>query len=227
MLMNRKNLLFFMFIASILSSCAPSYIPNKINAPLLTSIGEFKGSISTGTSGVDPQVAYALSNHLGLMINGSFASSNDTSEAYEKHQFVEIGAGYFANMGSPQFFYEIYGGMGYGKLESKEKNNLFNSRAKTNNTRLFVQSTIGYVSKNIECGVSNRFVAANLNESSSEKTCVFYEPALTCKLGFRLLKAVFQFGVSLPLTNVPSHEPFIASLGLEVQLGKKKSAKNN
>lgn len=223
--MNLKAVWPCILIVSALSSCAPSYIPNKINAPLLTSKGEFKGGISTGSSGIDPQFAYAVSSHIALMLNGSFATTNDTSDTYEKHQFAEIGVGYFSEMGSPNFYYEVYGGIGCGSLESKDKTDLFSSRANVHNTRLFIQSNIGYVSRNFECGISNRIVAANIKEMASTKSCTYYEPAFTFKAGCRSLKAVFQIGVSLPLTDSPSYEPIISSIGLEVKLGNKN--KNN
>jgi phosphoserine phosphatase len=66
-------------ILALLNSCATAYIPNTVNTPLLTNRKEFQAAIYAGTSGFDPQLTYAVSDHIGIMLNGSFA--NVTSDS--------------------------------------------------------------------------------------------------------------------------------------------------
>jgi len=55
------------FIILIINGCAPAYVPNVINTPLLSNKGEIQTSIHTGIAGFDPQFAYAITDHIGFM----------------------------------------------------------------------------------------------------------------------------------------------------------------
>ncbi|HRC89903.1 MAG TPA: hypothetical protein PK910_07795, partial [Bacteroidales bacterium] len=84
------------FVALIINSCAPAYVPNVLNAPMLTNKNEVQAAVYIGTSGFDPQIAWAPTNHIGVMANASFMNStSDSTENYHKHNFFEFGAGYY------------------------------------------------------------------------------------------------------------------------------------
>jgi hypothetical protein len=55
-----------------LTSCAPAYVPNALNTPLFNNKGEIHIAANTGISGFDPQLAYAVTDNIGVMVNGSF-----------------------------------------------------------------------------------------------------------------------------------------------------------
>ncbi|MBL0145210.1 MAG: hypothetical protein IPP48_05125 [Chitinophagaceae bacterium] len=83
-------------IIIIHQACSPKYVPNVINVPLLSKKGEVHATVNGGISGFDPQVAVAVSNHIGVIANGSFANEiQNNGKDFHKHSFAEIGAGYF------------------------------------------------------------------------------------------------------------------------------------
>jgi hypothetical protein len=207
----------------ILNSCAPAYVPSVVNAPLLTNQGEVQVAIHTGTAGVDPQFAWALSNHVGVMLNGSFANNtSDTTNNFHKHKFVEIGSGYYTNFGTRGKF-ETFGGVGFGSIQAEYDNNLWVSRSDVEYTRFFIQPTVGFTTKVFDGGFSSRFVLVNLHQESGSNTGCFMEPALTGKFGYDHIKAVMQLGLSIPLNsnNVSfDYFPVLFSVGIQGNFGK-------
>src|SRR6056297_213766 len=115
---NKRFQKFFLLLPlGFLFSCSPEYIPNMANSPMFSNKGEFQANIATGTSNFDAQAAYAITDHIGIMVNGSYGNeTNDTTDDYHKHSFIEGGLGYFENLGE-SLRYEIYGGYGIGKTE--------------------------------------------------------------------------------------------------------------
>jgi hypothetical protein len=211
-------------ITLIASSCAPAYIPNVVNAPLLSNKGEFQAAVYTGTSGFDPQFAYAISDHVGLMLNGSFADrTSDSTDNYHKHQFIEIGSGYYTKIGTTGRF-ETFGGIGYGKVRVKDDNDLWLAHSDVNSIRLFIQPAIGATSEVFDGNFAMRFVFLDLYQGSDKGTGFFAEPVLTGKVGFKYVKAVLQMGISLRVfsssMNDFNYQPFIFSIGLQADLNK-------
>jgi len=206
-----------------MSSCAPAYVPNVINAPMLTNKGEVQASLHAGTSGVDPQFAYAISNHIGVMLNGSFGNNtSDTTDNFHKHQFLELGTGYYTHFGTRMKF-ETFGGVGFGKLQAEYNNEMWVSRSDVNCTRFFIQPTIGFTTKIFDAGISSRFVMIDLHQESGKDKGFFVEPVLTSKLGYDHLKAVMQIGFSYPLNSDEisfNYQPFLISLGIQANFGK-------
>lgn len=226
--MKKKQLFILLYISGILifNSCAPAYIPNVINAPMLTNKGEIQASVHLGASGINPQFAYALTDHIGIMANGSFLNVNsDESSAADfdhKYSFFELGSGYYRPLGS-RIKFGAYGGVGLGKVNSEYENSLWTSGVDVNCTRFFLQPTIGVTSKILDFGVSTRFVAVSFNQDSEKNTGIMFEPALTAKLGWDHIKVVGQVGFSYPLNseNVNFvYQPGLISLGLQGNFGK-------
>ncbi len=91
------TILYFTLLACIIilfHACAPAYVPDVINTPLLSNKDELQVSLNTGISGFDPQIAYAVTDHIGVMLNGSFTNRiSDSTDNYHKHTFVEVGSG--------------------------------------------------------------------------------------------------------------------------------------
>ncbi len=216
-----KNNTFFGFtilagVAILLDACAPAYVPNVINTPLLSNKGELQASINGGISGFDPQISYALTDHIGLALNGSFANrTSDSTENYHKHNFVELGTGYYTKMGKVGRF-ETFGGVGFGNTRGGYSNDLWSAYTNANYTRLYLQPGIGIATAPFDGSLAARLAFVNLKQGSQRSTGVFLEPVITLKTGFKNVKLSVQIGLSFSLNeNIDfNYHPFIFSIGL-------------
>ena len=230
---NIKQFLFIgiilVFIANIFNSCAPAYIPNAVNMPLISNKGEVQLAIHAGVCGFDPQVTVAVSDHIAIMANGSFQNEeSDTSDNYHKHYFGEIGVGYYTTIQNLARF-EVYGGYGYGKVQIRN-NGLFNSSVVSDVLyhRIFLQPTFGFTSAFFDMGFAPRIVLIRMMPKQfTYKTITkpFIEPVGTIKLGYKYFFIITQLGFSFPLFNTDNQEwfdynPFIFSIGIQFKFGK-------
>ncbi len=210
----------FILVLLMENACAPAYVPNVLPAPMLEEKGEMVFNAHTGIAGFDPQFALGITDHVGIMVNGSFRNyTSDSTDNYHQHLFFEAGAGYFTPLGTAGRF-EVYAGGGAGKLKAEFDNQLFISYADVFSFRSFVQPTIGVVTDVAEFSISSRFVMVSLRQGDQKAFSPFIEPAATLKLGYRQVKGVLQMGFSVPLIENPGffYQPFIFSLGLQVRL---------
>lgn len=207
----------------MLGACAPAYIPNTVNTPLFSNKGEFQISVYKGLAGTDPQFACAITDNIGLMLNGSFANrTNDTTNNYHKHQFLELGIGYYSGIGEKGRF-EVYTGYGFGKLSANYESGIFSDRANVNTSRIFLQPAIGVSSDVYDGSFATRFVAVNLTGETENSLGFFVEPVFTSKIGYRYVKGVIQFGMSFPFEEDQiefNYQPFIFSIGVQANIGR-------
>ena len=205
--------------------CAPVYIPTVVNTPLLSEQGEFQATLNTGVSGFDPQFAYAITDHIGVMLNGSYTNrTNDTLNNFHKHLAVETGAGYYTKIGNNGRF-EVFGGFGYSRLKADYSNNLWISRSDLNSYKIFIQPAIGATTDIFDGSFATRFVRVKLFQDQLKYTGYFIEPVLTGKIGYKYVKFVVQVGVSIPVKSnelVFSYQPFLFSIGIQTKLNFKK-----
>lgn len=207
-----------LFLWSILISCAPAYTPNIVNTPLLSSKGEFQAVIGTGTSGVDPQLAYAITDHIGVMANASFANRSDSAN-FHKHSFVELGGGYTISIGDAGRF-EIFGGGGMGSVDAMYEEGIFYGRSKATFNRFFIQPSVGAVTDIFEGAFTPRLVFVNMHHTTDSLSYhsfdPFIEPTITVKIGWKYVKMMLQVGLSLPLSEIKNYgnQPFMFSVGL-------------
>lgn len=211
-----------LFAIVMLHSCAPVYIPNVINTPLLSEKGNVNININTGVSGIDPQVAVAVTDNIGVMLNGSFANrTSDSSANFHQHNFLELAGGYYTKLGD-QGRFEAFGGYGMGNIKTEYYNNLWHSFANVNSQRIFVQPAIGATTDMFDGSFATRFVFVYLTQDNIQRNSFFFEPVLTGKIGYKYLKATCQLGLSLPI-NAPlqfEYQPFIISIGLQGSIGR-------
>ncbi len=185
--------------------------------------GELQASFYAGTQGLDPQINYSITNHLGIMINGSFISHDDnTTNMIHKHSFGEIGFGYYQKIYN-MWQFEIYGGAGYGKLLMQRHNNINTyTSADANYMRYFIQPAIGLSTKYIDFSLGTRFVILDgtYMETSLSYNRSFLENAATIRIGGEQIKGVFQFGYILPIQTdrFENHQAFMLSIGVQVYL---------
>ncbi len=211
-----QKFLFFNLIVVLTVSCAPVYTPNIINTPLLSSKGELQALIGTGTSGVDPQCAYAVTNHFGVMLNASFANRNDSLH-YHKHNFGETGLGYTLQIQDAACF-EVFAGGGYGTVDALYSRNGYNIKSKGELVKFFLQPTISAKGKIVEGAFTQRLVFIKMNNGEGDfntnKLYSFIEPTITVKLGWKYVKIFFQMGFSIPLnTYSVTNQPFMFNVG--------------
>jgi hypothetical protein len=238
--MERFVLIILLFL--IIQSCAPVYVPNVRNAPLFSKSGEFQGSVQLGTSGVDLQSAVAVSNHIGLMGNFSYANRNNNrnntntgtttyDDDYHRHRFYEGGIGYFYN--DETLCYEVYAGYGQGQGSSNDNGFLGTQTLDATGkfVRYFLQPSLGFNKKNIHLAFTTRFSVVNYTEFSNslgvkvmkDDPKLFLEPAFTAKFNFieRRLFAILQVGFNSGMSeDVYFDYPFFHfSTGLGFRLG--------
>lgn len=228
--MLKSSLRFYaLFLSAVgiffLNGCAPAYIPNVINTPLLTNKGEVQASVNGGIAGFDPQFAYAITDDLGIMINGSFENrTSDSTDNYHKHRFGEIGLGYYGNPGGI-IRWEAFAGYGIGSIRSHFEDSFFEEYSSANIQRVFLQPAVGLTTDVLDFGLASRFVMVNVYQRSVSRIAYFVEPAVTARLGFRYVKFSMQLGFSMPLDASAvdfNYQPLLFSIGLHLRIGKKK-----
>jgi hypothetical protein len=106
------------------SGCSSLYMPNVPNTPMLTSKGELSTSAHITLKGnASFNSAYAVTDHVGVLLNGSMMSNHKEKKDF-RHNLLEAGGGYFTTFGPNQNrILEVYAGVGRGssELSLKEK----------------------------------------------------------------------------------------------------------
>jgi len=220
------NLLIICLLSFASSSCHLLYLPNQVNAPMLTDRNDLSGNISLGLSNVNLQAAYSPVKNVGLMINyaGGKTSNSDNSSITNSYNFLEFGAGYYKPI-TKNLLFDIYGGYGLG--EAKTFDNVWDEATTINGnyTRLFIQPSITIsASEAFDANLAIRPVFIFMEKTTdsnaptrSSKT--FLEPVLTLKYGWKYIKIINQFGLSLPTSNIDyAYNPLILSVGVNFQL---------
>jgi hypothetical protein len=214
-------LLFISGVVFLFTSCAPAYVPNTLNTPLMSNKGEIQAGLNIGLSGFDPQAAYAITDHLGVLLNGSFRNStSDSSDSYHKHVFLEGGVGYFTKIGGIGRF-ETYGGYGYNQLQAYFDSDIWTDFADVTSNRIFIQPAIGISTSIFDGSFATRFVLVDMHQTDVQKTGFFFEPALTLKLGYKYVKGVLQLGLSYPFNSEGydfNYQPILFSMGIQATL---------
>ena len=109
----------------LLTGCVSTYMPNTPNVPMFTKQGELSAGGHVSLKGnITFSTAYAVSDHFGVMLNGSMLNSERRKMDF-KHNLVEAGGGYFTTFGANQNrVLEVYGGFGVGNSDRTEKEEL-------------------------------------------------------------------------------------------------------
>lgn len=227
---------FYFTMLLSLSSCVTLYKPNAIHSPLIKEKGETSATVMLGLSGCgyfNGQIAYAQSEHFGIMADGMYHSrsltfGDNTNNGTEKlHIFSgEGGAGYFTKFGDKQEgLFQCYGGGGYGKATNKVVGvSGPTPEANANYYNLFVQPGIAYFSNNtvisfdmranyvqlynINAYLYNQFEWWNTDFKFHNDTTINFinlEPTITFKAGSEKAKAIIQLGATVPVYHSDSY----------------------
>ena len=218
-------------------SCAPLYIPNNVNAPLLSKKGEAAIGINYGMSGLNVHSSYAPINNFAVMLNYAYLSSTAKSNGYDdeylrKQRFGEIALGYFSEIGENGVA-EIYIGGGMGKASSIDDFlSIASTKIYADGTyyRLFVQPNFGFKYRAFEGGFALRGCYLNFTKVKYENydldvstSNYFVEPVVFLRMGGPLIKFQAQFGFSrkVDIEDFVTYDPFIFGLGISLRLGSK------
>ncbi len=220
----------FLLLLLLAASCSPIYVPTTRNVPLFRGAGEFQGSAYL-TTGVDVQMAYALTDHLGVTGNYNFLSQNQDlpqdktipnmpTNFQRKNNFGEAGIGYYQSTRKKRF--ELYGGYGIGEGTSYSNYYFFAKDfgvkavvATGKYQRFYIQPSIGTNNKKFNLAFTMRVSAVDFSEFSSdgftsttvtktpdEPIQIFLEPSLTGKfLLVGNLYGTFQLNVNGPVPS--------------------------
>jgi hypothetical protein len=153
-----KTLCFVLLIGSVLTGCAPVYIPNSRPVPVLSKSGDVYGAINysltrANPSGeVDLQMASALTNQIAVMAGYSFSLDRSLADSIEYkswnhvNTFWEAGVGYFQNT-DQKVALQVFAGYGRGSCQTEDSNHEYHGNIKSNYvsatyTRFFIQPSV-------------------------------------------------------------------------------------
>jgi hypothetical protein len=220
--------------ALAITSCKSVYEPNAVNTPLFNNRGEVRANIDPS----NVQVAYAVTDHAGVMLNGFHAKENfDDNRIHGKGGLVELGLGCYTS--KRPFVAEAYLGWGLGTVHFDETrqvegvNKIYTFDA--NASRFFIQPSAGITTRFFDLAFTPRCVAGqyfNVRTNYSVKDQVdgkfydvgkplwmFVEPAVTARAGYKWVKFQVQFGWSHKLNAEPlNYKDSFVNIGLTFDL---------
>lgn len=215
----------------ILFSCKTAYVPNTVNVPLFDDAGQVRIS---GDANGNIQFAASPTRGFGVMVNAMFRKDGDNADPVRgSGSFFEAGIGGFSHA-SGLLRYEAYIGGGVGKTKTVDNGKNFEA----NGARFFFQPSIGVHHRIFEVAFTPRLVAGKFQKPTTtytsaelqtnnlfdidKPTWVFFEPALTGRIGYKWMKLQLQLGRSIKVTNKPIafNEDF-SSVGLIFDFGRR------
>lgn len=240
--MRSGKICFYFLAVYLLASCQPIYRPTVVDQPLMSGQGDIQASGHVGTNGQDFQLAGAVTDNIVVM--GHYNTydrdyDSDTLSDYSReHSLLEIGGGYFKQLGTKgddgnAGVVEVLGG--YGNGTAKNYSDIWTQtrgEVKGKYHKFFFQPGVGYHHDIFDVGLTPRVSvidyydmkilddARQLRPQWNRGTDVFLEPTLTGRIGYKLVKLQMQMGLSFPMGNEPSYDyqPFMFSLGLHIDI---------
>lgn len=189
-------------------------------------------------SGFDLNTGVAVSDHVAIVVNGSYAKKDDSdSEDYQSHKFGEIGIGYFSDTGT-NLRTEVFGGYGLGEATSVDNYVFFTTNSERTTgyyNRMFLQGNMGWSPGNFQMGGAFRFSHVTFTEfettSSSftnSRSATFAEPAFFLKGGDDI-KFNLQAGFNWPMQdNIAFDYRFLhVTFGIGAKIGGRKKEKTD
>lgn len=217
--------LFFAALVIASTSCAPSYVLNNVNAPLLYQKKDYMAGANLNGQGLGLQGAYATTDHLGVMANvlvNPFGS--DT-----KYYFGEVGGGYYTTIGDNVHF-ELYGGTGWGYGKATGEGLWSDDEISEEGSywRIFAQPDIGFHSKYFELALAGRLVHVQYLDFKSDGMPApnpdswILEPSLVMRFGFggqgffENKKLFLQLTAETEVFGVPEFDTPVLNLGIGI-----------
>ncbi|HEX8517608.1 MAG TPA: hypothetical protein VF868_15530 [Bacteroidia bacterium] len=240
--MNLKYLSIFFPFLFLASSCSTNmYVSNTVNAPLLKEKGEVKVNLDNSNA----QIAVAVADHWGIMVNGFYKSYEKESKDFSHRGTLgELGFGYFKPFRNNMVF-EVYTGLGIGTIDKKQTystsdNTVYWASYDAQGTKAFLQPGIGYAGRFFDVAFTPRLSFVKYthfrafgyteeqlaedylnNDQLTSGIFTFAEPAFTVRGGYKFIKLQAQYGLTMNITqrNI-KHPSNFASLGLVLDIAK-------
>jgi hypothetical protein len=245
----------FIFLIILLSSCAHYYyVPNSQNVPLFQEKNEYRisGAYGAGnqfdpmrTEAMEIQMAYSVTDKIGIMTNFMSVKGENLGEGYGKGNYLEGALGYFKPIKEWGVF-EIYGGFGGGKQHHEYYNTSDKLIGSSNlsSVRIYLQPSFGLTYNAFDIALSTRVCrlsfdninskelgnsASNYEDERSElyalsnKSHFFIEPALTLRGGWKNIKVQYQrlFSSYLNKPKLSFGEEDHGSIGLYITIAER------
>ncbi|MDP2423298.1 MAG: hypothetical protein U1C46_09265 [Bacteroidales bacterium] len=228
------RLIYTLGVALFITSCKLIYFPTTHNTPMLSQKGELQLSgLMDGSLNFELQSAYAVSDNVGIMLNGSYKSfwlmNKDYNFAEKPHTCAEAGIGYYKPFVNGGMF-EIYGGGGIGRVHGNVLNEVTGEHEIKSGTltKFYVQPAVGMsferrflFKSTVEYNMGLRISAVNL----LNETKFFAEPGFVSKTGGKSVRLISSVGYSFQLhknkLSTWVHNPFIFGFGIQVAFGRK------
>jgi hypothetical protein len=230
-----------------LSSCSSLYLPNVPNTPMLSSKNELNAAAHIGLKGnTSFNSAYAVSDHLAIMMNGSIVSNARNRKDFS-HNLLETGGGYFTTLGADKNrVLEIYGGFGKGNSEriyKQDSGRIIEERQETSFGKTFLQ--VNYSSKRkktlnlfgarfpLNYGTALRISHIKMNKFSINDIAqikednVFLEPVFFTRMAIsKTVQLQYTSGSNFGLKNRKflTAGSSVLSVGLVINVGGKNNA---
>ncbi len=201
-------------------SCAPEfYSPNRINIPELKNKRDFRMTVAKGYLGFEAQMAYALTNNIGLISNYANYVDGEDSEGFDggNGAGVEFGAGYFTS--KDNFIFENYATVGLGSFYNRAKflssvEEEDDGKIDSDFTKISLQSSLTYQSKYFSISSALRYTNLTYNSIEGNYTYFsqnlgnhlrenpvhnFIEPAIQLGCGYKNIRLNLQYQHSFHL----------------------------
>jgi hypothetical protein len=236
-----KLILLWISISSLFSCGQPPmfYRPNVHNVALLQKQGDAQFSGSVGTWGGNGHISFALTDHIGLQMNATKldkSRSGGINEGSEKN--IEAGLGFQA-MVYDSVHIELYGLLGSGEMENMMLESILFTpitygtlKAQVDTRSL--QGAVTYFGKWSSISLSSRLRHVHFSQIEGDlvynrvnqqqflrnnATQLYFEPALTLRLGTPRLQFSLQCLLSANLRSSELYHPHAAmSVGIHYYL---------
>lgn len=243
-----KNQFLLALVALFFCGCSSIYLPSVPNTPMLTEQGEIGAGAHISTQGnFNFNTAYAVTNHVGVLVNGAFMENNNSKRDL-KHKSVEIGGGYFDTFGPDNNrILEIYAGVGTGNSKRFFRNFDDDVLVSTDNyqskyDKKFIQ--VNYSSKKrnrlnlfgakfgLNYGTALRLTFAKTNDffhngvKQRNEDNVFFEPVFFTRMILSdevQLQFTSGSNIGLKKRNFLNANSSVLSVGAVINLGRKKT----
>lgn len=207
------------------SACAPIYLPSAPNTPMLEKQGDGQATARVGTSGLEVQGAYAVTDRTYL-IGGLAASDHKEEEGSDSsHRYLEVGAGTVLRP-SANLVLEGAGGLGLGVGKGSVDYTLNGSRVRSAEGgyfKPFIQGNIALQGRSLDAGLVNRFSLLQFGEitrtdgdaviDDSPKS-LFWEPHLFVQVGSKTIRLQTHFGLTVPIAGNPEFDWHYVNAGI-------------
>jgi hypothetical protein len=232
-------------IAFIATSCSPAYVSNIRNTPMLDEARQFVGGGTIGSSGLDLQLAYAVTDHIAIMANGNSFKSNvilNQSIPYtRKHLFGEAALGYFIK--KDRLHFEVFAGYGMAEFNSYEDVFFSNEDRTTQGAynRAFVQPSITLNRGAFKLILTTRFSGVDFISYTAKDVKTgeivsktfrgyqgFFEPALSGRFKiYKFIEGYCQAGINGPMNGPLGYDQNALQLAFGLQFRTSPKSRND